>query len=273
MASRLPNRALVHEARGVLVWSATVVRAMAPLYLLWLAFRIWLLLRWPFHERIESLFWWLWVATSDLSRILPFLLFAAGVALAEVKGSSARLYRIALVVGIALGGLSYSLGAWASPVLEDRYLARMEIDAGEMRRFGPATPPVILRNLRFVEARPSEEYSLDVGTPHRTPPNVLEWQLHSPVALAVFGMINVFLGILSAQVTAGLARAVRRNVRLTIGVFGGLLFFACIALGSPIQPFLDDGTLQSGILGAWAPLGLPLAEILVLFYMVRGRKP
>lgn len=257
----------------MLAWSATVVRAMAPLYLLWLAFRIWLLLRWPFHERVESAFWWLWVATSDLSRILPFLLFAAGVALAEVKGSPARLYRIALVVGIALGGLSYSLGAWAAPELEDRHLARMEIDVGEMRRFGTATPPAILRNLRFVRARPPEEYNLDVGAPHQTPPNVLEWRLHSPVALAVFGVINVFLGILSAQLTAGRRRAVRRNVRLTIGVFGGLLFFACIALGSPIQPFLDDGTLRSGILGAWVPLGLPLTEFLVLFYMVRGRKP
>ena len=255
------------------MWSAAVVRAMAPLYLLWLAFRIWLWLRLPFDERIESPFWWLWVATSDLSRILPFLLFSAGVALAEVTGSPARLQRIALVVGIALGGLSYGLGAWVAPELEDRHLAHMETDAGEMRRFGPATPPAILRNLRFVEARPPEEYSLDVGSPHQTPPNVLEWRLHNPVALAVFGMVNVFLGILSAQLSAGLARAARRNVRLTIGVLGGLLFFGCMALGSPIQPFLDDGTLRSGILGAWAPLALPVAEFLVLFYMVRGRKP
>lgn len=255
------------------MWSAVVVRAMAPLYLMWLALRIWLWLQWPFHERIESPFWWLWAATSDLSLILPFLLFAAGLALAEVTGSPARLHRIALVVGIALGGLSYSLGAWVAPELEDRYLARVEIDAGETRRFGPATPPAILRSLRLVEASPPEEYSLDVGIPHQTPPNVLEWRLHNPVALAVFGMINVFLGILSAQLTAGLSRAARRNVRLTIGVLGGLLFFGCIALGSPIQPFLDDGMLRSGILGAWVPLALPVAEFLVLFYMVRGRKP
>lgn len=273
MASRPLEKALAREPRGVLVWSATVVRAMAPLYLLWLAFRIWLLLRWPFHERIESLLWWLWMATSDLSLVLPFLLFAAGVALAEVTGSRAHLQRIALVVGIGLGGLSYSLGAWVAPELEDRYLARMETDAGEMRRFGPATPPAILRSLRLAEARPPEEYNLDVGTPHQTPPNVLEWRLHSPVALAVFGMINVFLGVLSAQLTDGLGRAARRNVRLAIGVLGGLLFFGCMALGSPIQAFLDDGTLRSGILGAWVPLGLPLAEFLVLFYMVRGRKP
>ena len=64
----------------------------------------------------------------------------------------------------------------------------------------------------------------------------------------------------------------RRNARVAIGVLGGIAFFLCVMIASPIEPFRRDGTLRSGVLSAWAPLALPLTEALLLCYLIRRRR-
>ena len=146
-------------------------------------------------------------------------------------------------------------------------------EAAEARRFGARTPPGIIRNLRFVEANPPSEYSLAIDEPHQFPPNILRWNLHFPVVLTLFGVANVFLGALAAQLTASIGGNLRRSARLAIGVGGGLLFFACVDVLSPTPPFLRDGTLRPGVVTAWLPLTVPIVEALVLFLLVRRRLP
>ena len=49
-------------------------------------------------------------------------------------------------------------------------------------------------------------------------------------------------------------------MRLAIGVCGGIAFLVCVMVASPVEPFLRDGTMRSGIVGAWVPLLIPLIE-------------
>ena len=229
-------------------------------------------LSWPPFLGEATLLRWVWLFADDTAFVLPFLLFAAGVALARALGYSRRVRRAGAVVGISVATASYLLGSWVAPVLDDRYLASLGAETEDMRRFGPQTPVGITRNIRFVEANPPGEYSLRASTPHRFPPNVLRWELHAPVALAVFGILNIFIGALAAELTIHLTRGSRRNARMAIGVVGGIAFFACHILAWPVEPFMRDGTMRSGVIGAWLPMGLPAAEILILSHLVRGRR-
>lgn len=231
-----------------------------------------LLLIWPPLLGDPTPLRWLVLLTWQTSFVLPFLLFAAGVVLWRKIGYSRGVLRGGTLVGAAVVVASYLMGSWLVPELHDRSLARHGAETEEARRFGPDTPVGILRNLRFVEANPPEEYTLRSNSPHRHPPNVLRWALHSPAALAVFGLLNVVLGVLSAEVTAGMAGGGRRATLVAIGVLGGMAFYASFVLAGPVEPFLRDGTMRSGVAAAWAPLLLPAAECLILGHLVRRRR-
>ena len=257
---------------GYRTWMGAMGRAMLPWYLLFVVGMLLLDFGWPPHEWSATLLRWLWRVTEDTALVLPFLTFAAGVALVRVLWDPRRLIRTAVGVGISAGAVSYALGAWVAPEVHNRLLANLGVETTDIRRFGPRTPPGVLENLRFVEGNPPDEYTLSVSAPHRFPPNVLRWELHGPAAMAVFGVINVLLGVLAARLTVDLNRRAQRNSRLAIGVIGGIAFFGCLVLASPVEPFLRDGTMRSGILGAWGPLFFPLVEASVLLHLVRRRE-
>ena len=219
-----------------------------------------------------SLLWWATLTSGDIGFALPFVLFALGVGLACQFDDSRRRIRTGLAIAVALSALSYVLVAWVAPTAHYRFRVNIGSATAEDMRFGPDTPPGLLDNLRFVEANPPQEFSLSVEARERHPPNLLRWLLHRPVAFAVFGLINAFLGLLSARLTANLRRQSRRNARAAIGVLGGIAFFACVGIASPIEPFLRDGTLRSGVLSAWAPLALPLTQALLLYYLIQRRR-
>lgn len=244
---------------------------MAPWFLLLFGFLLVLQLA-QWRGGMDSVHWWMRFAVGRTGFILPFALFASGVALGRVRAHSGQVARTALVIALFFGSLSYVLTAWVEPELYHAYLTTRRPETAERTRFGPETPTGILRNLRFVEANPPEEYSTSVDAPHRQPPNVLRWALHGPAAWAVFGLINLLLGMLAARVTATLRRQSRRNARIAIGVLGGIAFFVCMGLASPIPPFLRDGTLRSGVLSAWIPLAFPLTEALLLCYLIRRKR-
>lgn len=247
-----------------------VAGAMFPWLLLLVVGNLFLI--WPPLQGDATFLGWMWMFTKHTAFVFPFVLFAAGVTLWRKLGYSWRVLRVGVLVGISVVVASYLLGSWLAPELDDRYLASAGAAMDDTRRFGPRTPVGVARNLRFVEANPPAEYSLRVDTPHRFPPNVLRWALHSPVALALFGLFNVIIGVLSAELTVGLPRGSRRNARIMIGVLGGLAFYACHVLAGPVEPFLRDGTMRSGVAAAWIPLVLPAAECVILGYLVRRRK-
>lgn len=251
------------------IWRS-VAGAMLPWLLLLVAGN--LLLTWPPLLGDPTPLGWIWLFTQQTAFLLPFLLFAVGVTLWRKLGYSRRVLRVGVLAGVSVVLASYLLGSWLAPELDDRNLARLGAEMEDTRRFGPPTPVGLARNLRFVEANPPAEYGLRADTPHLFPPNVLRWKLHSPVALAVFGLLNVILGVLSAELTVVLSRGRRRTARIMIGVLGGMAFYACFVLAEPVEPFLRDGTMRSGVAAAWVPLLLPVAEGLILGYLVRGRR-
>lgn len=263
---------MAQTRRGQAAWMGAVARAMWPWCVLFIVGKPLLELRQPPYEWSASSLRWAWGVTEDAALALPFLIFAGGVALVGVLGHSRRLVRTAVAVGISVGAVSYALGAWVAPEVHSRFLAALDPETVDLQRFGPRTPTGILENLRFVEADPPVEYTLSVSAPQRFPPNVLRWELHRPPAIAAFAVVNVFLGVLAAILTLDFSRRAQRNARLAIGVFGGIAFFACLAAASPVEPFVRDGIMRSGVLGAWAPLVFPLVQAFVLVYLVRRRE-
>ena len=253
-------------------WVGPSFRAVAPWLLLLVIGRVILTQLWAPPEEASSLSRWLWFMVHDTAMGLPFFLFAVGLALGRVLGHSRGAVRLAVFVGLSVSILSYSLGAWVAPEIEDRILAARGADTVDARRFGSPTPVGILRNLEFVQTNPPPRYRLRTTAPQDFPPNVLLWRLHQPLALAVFGIVNVLLGVLASELTVDLSNRVRRNVRLFIGVGGGVAFLVCVVVASPVEPFLRDGTMRSGIAGAWVPLIMPLVEGLVLQHLVRNRR-
>lgn len=253
-------------------WAGACFRAMAPWLLLLVGGKVVLTQIWSPLGEASSLSRWLWLIVDDLGLVLPFLLFAVGLALGRVLGHSGRAFRVAVLVGMAVSIGSYSLDAWVAPEIEDRVLAARGAETIDLRRFGSQTPVGILRNLEFVETNPPPRYSLRTSSPQEFPPNVLLWHLHQPLALAVFGIANVLLGLLASELTVDLSSRVRRTVRLAIGIGGGIAFLVGVVVTAPVEPFLRDGTMRSGITGAWLPLLIPLIEGLVLRYLVKSRR-
>lgn len=248
-------------ARAILTWCVLFVVA-APL----------IRLRWPPQQWSGSFLRWMDITLSDLALVFPFALFAAGVAVARKLGHSRSALRFALVAGLVLGSLTYVTAGWLSPMVSHQYAASLGSATEDTRRFGATTPVGVLRNLRFVEENPPDQYSLSVDSPERQPPNILRWRLHVPIAMGVFGLANVFLGLLAAELTIDLKRGARRTALLAIGVLGGIAFFAALVLSSPIQPFLTSDEFRPGVPAAWLPLSVPLAEGLLLGYLTRSRR-
>ena len=251
-------------------WAGACFRAVAPWLLLLVGGKVILTQVWT--PLAPSLTRWLWLIVDDLALVLPFLLFAVGLALGRVLGHSARAFRVAIFAGVSVSILSYSLDAWVAPEIEDRILAARGAEMIDVRRFGSRTPVGILRNLEFVQANPPPRYSLSTSAPQELPPNVLLWELHQALALAVFGIANVLLGLLVSELTVDLSNRVRRNVRLAMGIGGGIAFLVGVVVASPVEPFLRDGTMRPGIAGAWLPLLIPLIQGLVLRYLVTRRR-
>ncbi len=136
---------------GSRIWRA-VAKVMLP-FLLFVLVRPLLSLQWPPYEWSGSFVLWLAAATRDGALILPFALFAAGVVLARQLGRSRRLFRVAAIVGISIGAVSYVLAAWVGPVLTHRLLDGLGPEEVDSSGFRPRTPMGIARNLRFGRLR------------------------------------------------------------------------------------------------------------------------
>lgn len=260
------------ETRGSARCFRVVVRVILPWLLLLVFLRPLATPEWPPYEWTGSLSRWVAGVIGDVGLFLPFLLFAGGSALVRVVGFSRRVARVAIAIGIAGAILAYLCSAVFKPTLVYRSLTQQVANVEEVQPFGPYTPVGLVRNLRFVEQNPPLEFSLSTDQLQRRPPNVLVWELHRPIAMAVFGIINLFLGMLTAEATIGMRRPRQWNTRLAIGVVGAIAFHLLMETGSPIQAFLRGDPMGSGILSAWGPLALPVTEALLLGYLVWRRR-
>ena len=210
---------------------------------------------------------WMWLAylAGMLGLMLPFAAFAGGVAI-RGRNAAAGSIGVAALAGLVIGLASCALSEGVRPLADYAALAD-EPDLADLRPFGPNTPAGKLRQLRFVEANPPEQYM--VGHVTRTPPNRVRLLLHIPLALAVFSVLNCMLGLYASRLTATLRAASRRNGCLAIGLAGGLGFFAAaFAASHPNR----DWVAVSGVAAAWLPLAIPLLEAMVFGVLIRYRE-
>lgn len=210
---------------------------------------------------------WMWLQylAAMLGLMLPFAAFAGGVAMGR-RGPAVGSTWVAVSAGLALGLASYASSEIVRPLADYAALAD-EPDLADMRPFGPGTPAGKLRQLRFVEANPPEQYR--VGHATRSPPNRVRLLLHIPAAFVVFSVLNCLLGLYASRLTATMRAASRRNGCLAIGLAGGLGFFAAaFAASHPDR----DWVAVSGIEAAWLPLAIPLLEAMVLAVLIRYRE-
>lgn len=204
---------------------------------------------------------WLEYLAGRFGFILPFAAFAGGVAIWR-RGPAAGSTRVAVWAGLVIGLASYASSEIVSPLANYAALADGP-DLADVRPFGPSTPAGKLRQLRFVEGNPPEQYSL--GDAARTPPNYVRFLLHLPVAFVVFSVLNCMLGLYATRLTSTLRSATRRNACLAIGLAGGLgLFAAAFVAGHPNR----DWVSVSGVVAAWLPLTIPLLEAMVFGVIV-----
>lgn len=208
--------------------------------------------------------WFAYVA-DRLGLFLPFAAFAGGVTIWG-RGPAAGRTGVAVLAGLVIGLASYALSEIVSPIADHAARAG-DPDLAEIRPFGPRTPAGRLRELRFVEANPPEQYS--PGDMARTQPNRVRLLLHIPLALVAFSVINSLLGLQASRLTASLRTPSRRNGRLAIGLAGGLAFFgAAVVASHPGR----DWVVVSGVTAAWLPLAVPLLEAVAIGAIVRLRE-
>jgi len=210
--------------------------------------------------------WSLWEALllffSYLGLLLPFASFAGGVAVHGHLRSRSVIINATLVSVIA-----FALIAYASPIAE--YRARV-VDGTDFEARFPAGPETFggLRALRLAaEANPPADFNFAVEHPLDLPPNWLTYILHSQMVVALFGILAALLGQWGGFLTSGLSPPARRNARWALGLFSGVAFFiAEAACGEWVR--LDPS--NSGVLGAWVPLLVPIVELTFLIFLTRS---
>jgi hypothetical protein len=189
-----------------------------------------------------------------LSGLLPLTVFAAAI---NLGGPGHRQMLWGNVVIIAL--LSFGLEAGLDPQIQHRQrTVALETVAG-YGDLGPSTPLELVKRKRYIVEHPPEEYSLDVDRPLVTPPNWLDFLIHSPIVFSLFAILNGCLGAVLGRGYSGRDRRESRRLWL-FGILSGASFMVpAMAAGDYVQVSLT----ASGVAAAWLPLALPLTVLLV----------
>ena len=195
--------------------------------------------------------------------LLPFAAFAGGLSISRASSLwSAGRYAVPVAV------IAYVLVAYAAPIARYRIQSSRGVDVSSLYPFGPSTPPALKALRDQGEADPPPEFRLSADRPFELPPNWLTYLLNSAAAMSVFAILAALMGHLAGVLTSGLSPPARRNARWAIGLLSAGAFFLAEAGGGE---WVRWDPAHSGILAAWIPLLLPLAELAVLARIARLR--
>lgn len=188
--------------------------------------------------------------------LLPYAAFAGGLA----AGTSLSPRTLALR-GILLAAVAYGLLAYASPIGDYEVRAAADADLAAEFPFGPRTPGALKALRSAIEARSPDDFSFSIERPLERPPNWLTYLLHSVMAISAFAVLGALLGQQAGALTSGLSPPARRNARWALGLLSAVAFFLAEAAGGE---WVRADPSNSGILGAWVPLAIPLLELALL---------
>jgi hypothetical protein len=169
---------------------------------------------------------------------------------------------------LILVAVSYWLLAYGAPLAE--YQARASAGADVVARYpaGLGTPAGLRAWREAVEANPPERYSLSVERPLERPPNYITYLLHGSAAVAAFALLAALLGYRTGRLTNGLPPPPRSNARWAIGLATTVAFYLALRIG---DGWVQGDPTRSGILGAWLPLAVPLAVLILVGALARAR--
>jgi len=205
-----------------------------------------------------------WEVPTWLGLVLPFAAFAGGLSVFRAFS-----LRSAITYAVPIAVIAYLLMAYAAPVALYRVQNSRGVDVSAQNPFGPPTPSAWKALRTQVRADPPSEFSYDVDRPFEFPPGWVTYRIHSPVVFGLFAILAALLGLQAGFLTSGLSPPARRNARWAIGLLSAVAFFLAEAAGGE---WVRSDPLHSGILGAWIPLVLPLAELAILGRFDRLRR-
>lgn len=215
--------------------------------------------------------WWGFVdaAISRAWLVLPFVTFAGGLA-ASPPLPRRREAAVAVVIPtLVLVGLTYFGGAVLSPLAEFKADERAGVDLATRYPLGPQVPSVLADQRTLILQSGTDQYRFSIDHPLERPPNWLTYLIHQPVALAAFGVLNALLGLLVGWATTGLSPPHRRHARWAFGLAAGVAFFVAASLGGE---WVRNSPPNSGVLGAWLPLTMPLLGLFLAYLVLRARQ-
>lgn len=204
-----------------------------------------------------------WSVLGVAGALMPFLAFAAGVGAAD--GAPKELVGHLLITA----ALTYVLLAWVDPVLQHEHVSRRfaaggDSALGEVLAHGPDTPgELLLRKVRILE-NPPDRYSFSTQEPLATPPNWIDFRLHSPLALGLFALINGLLGAVLARWRPRGGDAVHRL--WLMGLLSAVGFMAPMMVA---ESLVRASLTASGVVAAWAASTVPLAALVVAAGLAR----
>jgi len=199
-----------------------------------------------------------------IGALLPFATFAGGLAACASLSPRSVAFR-----GFLLSIVAYGLLAYGSPIGDFQVRATVGADLTIEFPFGPETPGGLRALRSAVEADPPADYSFSVDRPLEQSPNWLTYLLHSFVVIAAFAVLGALLGQQAGFLTSGLSPPTRRNARWALGLLSAAAFFLAEGAGGEWVR-LDPS--NSGVLGAWMPLLVPLLALVLLTAVARRRR-
>lgn len=214
--------------------------------------------------------WTVWKAgfifAAWLGVLLPFAAFAGGLGAGRRPDLSALFLSAAGVAAI-----SFILLGFIAPRLEYEVEREMGLDLASRYPTGPTTIGGLARLRGHVIFEPPASVSFSPERPFQIPANWYTYLIHSSIVLALFAILNAFIGALAAFLTSGLSPPGRRNARWAIGLASGAAFFMMESIGGD---WVRASPTNSGVFGAWAPVLLPIFELvllLLLLFRAKGR--
>jgi len=197
--------------------------------------------------------------------LLPAAAFAGGLA-----GYGAIAPRAMVLRGAVVAVATYLVLAYAHPIADYRWDASVGRDVSVEQPFGPLTPGALAAMRDSVRASPPAPVSFQSGVPFQRPANWWTLRIHETLAVGAFAFLAVLLGYQVARLTGGLSPPKRRNARWAIGVLSMVLFFVA---ESRSGVWIRSSPENSGVLGGWAPVAVPVIELLLLTAIARRKFP
>ena len=193
-----------------------------------------------------------------VSALIPLTAFAAARGFGGGKSRALWTHLVGATI------LSYALVAGVYPLVQQRVGDSAFDRVTSSGDLYTPTPFELVRRKQFIIENPPPQYSLDVDQPLATPPNWLDFLIHSPIAFSLFTVLNGWLGaVLGRNHTAGSRRSARR-----LWLFGILASASFVVPAMAASDYVQASLSVSGVRAAWFPLLLPLMALLVCMRLV-----